>query len=360
MTKVMTAVMTTVRQHRAGLRIGAALVGAAILATGCSGSPSAAGDGGEITVLCGATEEWCEANTSAFTEATGIGANYVRLSSGEAAARLEAGKDAPEFDVWHGGPADGYTAAADRGLLEPYTSPAAAAVRPEYKAADGSWTGIYVGVLGFCSNKTVLAKLGVPAPTSWQELLDPRLAKNVSVAHPSTSGTGFTALWTQVALAGGDQAKGLDYMMSLRPNILQFTRSGVGPLQQVSRGEIATGIVFSHDCVKSQEEGIDDLEVSFPREGTGYEVGGVAVVKNARNPQGAKAYVDWSLSKQAQEIGPTVGSYQLPTNPEAAVSDKSAHLDQLTLVDYDIAKAGAAKSDLVKKFDADISAPPAE
>ena len=59
-------------------------------------------------------------------------------------------------------------------------------------------------------------------------------------------------------------------------------------------------------------------------------------------------------------VGPTVGSYQLPTNPEAAVSDKSARLDQLKLVDYDIASAGAAKSDLVKKFDADVSAPPAE
>jgi iron(III) transport system substrate-binding protein len=352
--------MTNGKQHRAGLRISAVLVGAAILATACSGSPSSSGDGGEITVLCGATEEWCEANTSAFTEATGIGANFVRLSSGEAAARLEAGKAAPEFDVWHGGPADGFVAASERGLLEPYTSPAAAAVRPEWKAADGSWTGVYVGVLGFCSNKAVLDRLGVAAPTAWQDLLDPRLAKNVSVAHPSTSGTGFTALWTQVELAGGDQTGGLNYMMSLRPSILQFTRSGVGPLQQVSRGEIATGIVFSHDCVKSREEGIDNLEVSFPREGTGYEVGGVAVVKNARNLDGAKAYLDWSLSKQAQEIGPTVGSYQVPTNPEAAVSDKSARLDQLKLVEYDIAAAGTAKSGLVKKFDAEVSAPPAE
>jgi iron(III) transport system substrate-binding protein len=352
--------MTNRKQHGAGLRMGAALIGAAILAAGCGGSPSSTADGGEITVLCGATEEWCEANTAAFTDATGISASFVRLSSGEAAARLEAGKAAPEFDVWHGGPADGFVAAAERGLLEPYTPPAAAVVRPEWKATDGSWTGVYVGVLGFCSNKTVLERLGVPAPTSWQELLGPQLAKNVSVAHPSTSGTGFTALWTQVELAGGDQAAGLDYMMSLRPNILQFTRSGVGPLQQAGRGEIATGIVFSHDCIKSQEEGMTDLEVTFPREGTGYEVGGVAVVKNARNLNGAKAYLDWSLSKQAQEIGPTVGSYQVPTNPEATVSDKSARLDQLKLVDYDITAAGAAKSDLVKQFDAEVSAPPAE
>ncbi|MGH8964621.1 MAG: ABC transporter substrate-binding protein, partial [Actinomycetes bacterium] len=312
--------MTDMGKRRAGLKVGAALVGAAILATGCSGSPSSSAGGGELTVLCGATEEWCEANTSAFTEATGIDASFVRLSSGEAAARLEAGKETPEFDVWHGGPADGYVAAAERGLLEPYSSPAASAIPAEWKAADGSWTGVYVGVLGFCSNKTVLEKIGAPAPTAWQDLLDPRFAKNVSVAHPSTSGTGFTALWTQVARSGGDQAAGLGYMTSLRPNILQFTRSGVGPVQQVGRGEIATGIVFSHDCIKSKEEGLTDLEVTFPREGTGYEVGGVAVVKNAANVDGAKAYVDWSLSKAAQEIGPTVGSYQVPTNPEATVS----------------------------------------
>jgi iron(III) transport system substrate-binding protein len=350
-------------RRQTGVKLGVALVGAALLAAGCAGAPdepAAGGAGGEITVLCGATEEWCEANVSAFTEKTGIAANFVRLSSGEAAARLEAGKASPEFDVWHGGPADGFVAAAERDLLEPYVSPAADVVKPELKAADGSWTGVYVGVLGFCSNKTVLQKLGAPAPASWQDLLDPRLAKNVSVAHPSTSGTGYTALWTQVTLAGGDQAQGMHYMTSLRPNILQFTRSGVGPIQQVGRGEIATGIVFSHDCVKSQEEGFTDLEVTYPREGTGYEVGGVAVVKNARNPEGAKAYIDWSLSKEAQEIGPSVGSYQLPTNPAATVSDKSAKLADLTLVNYDVAGAGAAKSDLVKRFDAEISAPPAQ
>jgi len=355
--------MTNVRERGTGLKISAALVGVAILAAGCAGSPSSSaggGGGGEITVLCGATEEWCESNAAAFTDATGIGANFVRLSSGEAAARLEAGKSSPEFDVWHGGPADGFVAASERGLLEPYSSPAAEAIRPEWKSADGSWTGVYVGVLGFCSNTKVLEEVGAPVPTSWQDLLDPKFAKNVSVAHPSTSGTGYTALWTQVTLAGGDQAAGLDYMVSLRPSVLQFTRSGVGPVQQVGRGEIATGIVFSHDCVKSKDEGFTDLEVSFPREGTGYEVGGVALVKNARNPEGAKAFVDWSLSEEAQEIGASVGNYQVPTNPDAAVSEKSARLDELTLVDYDVATAGAVKSDLVKRFDAEVSAPPAQ
>lgn len=344
------------------LGIGAALVSAALLTVGCGSSPSAAqpgAAGGEITVVCGATEEWCAANTEAFTEKTGIQASFVRLSSGEAAARLEAGKGSPEFDVWHGGPADGYVAAGKKGLLEPYTSPNAAAIPAKYKSTDGSWTGVYVGVLGFCSNTKVLEKNGLQKPGSWADLVAPNFAKNVSVAHPSTSGTGFTALWTQVSLAGGDEAKGLAYMNSLRPNILQFTKSGVGPVQQAGRGEIATGIVFSHDCVRSKEEGFSDLEVSFPSEGTGYEVGGVAGIKGARNPEGAKAFIDWALTPEAQEIGATVKSYQVPTHPEAKVSGESAKLDELKLVDYDFGAAGAAKSGLVKRFDSEISAPPA-
>lgn len=357
----MASVRERTGRRSAQTKLGVALAAAALLAAACGGSSdsSQASSTGPITVLCGATEEWCEANTREFTRATGIEASFVRLSSGEAAARLEAGKESPEFDVWHGGPADGYVVAAERGLLEPYVSPNAADIRPEWKAADGSWTGVYLGVLGFCSNRRVLAERGLSAPTSWQDLLDPRYASNISVAHPSTSGTGFTALWTQVSLAGGDQNKALEYMRSLRPNVLQFTRSGVGPIQQVSRGEIATGIVFSHDCVKAKEEGISDLEVTFPREGTGFEVGGVAVVKNARNPEGAKRYVDWALTAAAQEVGPTAGSFQVPTNPSAKIDERSAQISQIQLVDWDFAAAGAARSELIKRFDAEVATAPA-
>lgn len=337
------------------LSIAVAMLVVAAFGAGCDGGRSHQAGAAKITVLCGAIEEWCNASTRAFTQETGIEADFVRLSSGEAVARLQAGKANPEFDVWHGGPADGYVAAANKGLLEPYVSPNAQAIRPEWKSPDGSWTGVYVGVLGFCSNKKVLSAKRLPPPTSWADLLDPRYRENISAAHPATSGTGYTTLWTQVILAHGDQDKAFAYLTSLRPNILQFTKSGIGWREQVGRGEVGTAIVFSHDCVANREEGFPDLVVSFPREGTGYEVGGVAVVKGTRNPDAAKAYVDWALTAKAQEIGPTVQSYQVPTNPAAKVSEKSARLDQLRLLPYDFATAGTAKSTLVKRFDEQVT-----
>mgnify|MGYP002148951248 FL=1 len=62
---------------------------------------------GSLTVVCGATEAWCGAMTSAFEKRTGVKTSFVRLSSGETTARLEAFKSNPEFGVWHGGPVDG-------------------------------------------------------------------------------------------------------------------------------------------------------------------------------------------------------------------------------------------------------------
>lgn len=312
-----------------------------------------------ITIACGAMEDLCQKWTESFTEATGIQATYVRLSSGETVARLDSAKDSPEFDVWHGGPVDGYGAAAGKGLIEAYDSPSAAAIPEKYKDPEHTWTGVYVGVLGFCSNTSVLGRLGVQTPDSWEDLLDPALKGQVSTAHPSTSGTAFTTLWTQdVRLGGEDQA--LDYMKKLHNNVLQYTKSGTAPGQIAGRGEVGVGLVFSHDCVKYQEEGMSDLEVSFPQEGTGYEVGGVALVANSANSEAAKKYIDWAISAEAQSIGQTVGSYQVPTNPEAEISDKMVKLDEVTLVDYDFKAAAEAKPELTARFDEEIAAQPKE
>lgn len=314
---------------------------------------------GELRVLCTPEEPFCVAMVDAFQAATGIPTSYVRMSSGEALSRLRAGSAAPEFDVWWGGPADGQVAAGTEGLVEPYISPNAAVIAENQKAADGTWSGVYVGALGFCSSTTVLGELGVAVPDSWDDLLDPTLVTNVAVAHPASSGTAYTTFYTQVIRLGGED-EGLDYMKALHPNILQYTKSGSAPGQMAGRGEIAVAIIFSHDCVKNIESGFTDLVVSFPAEGTGYEIAGVSLVANAQYPDNAKRWIDWSLTAAAQEIGPSVGAYQLPTNPDAAVSDLSVDLSQVNLVDYDFQAAGEARTRLTQRFEDEVAAKPAE
>jgi iron(III) transport system substrate-binding protein len=316
--------------------------------------------GMKLTVLCGPQEDWCIAATQAFQAKTGIETNYVRLSSGEAIARLSASKDNPEFDVWWGGPVDGYQQAKDQGLVQAYVSPNAAMIADNLKDPDGYWTGIYVGALGFCSNTSVLSSLGVEVPDSWQDLLDPALKGQIAMAHPATSGTAFTAFWTVNTLNNFDEEATFGYFKELHNNILQYTKTGSAPGPMAGRGEIAVAIIFSHDCVMYQKQGMTDLKVSFPSEGTGYEIGGVAIINGARNLDAAKMWVDWSLTAEAQEIAATVGSYQLPTNPDAAVPPEAVKLDTIKLVDYDFVASAAAKKALTERFDAEIAPAPKE
>ena len=331
-----------------------------------SNSPGASTGGSQVaetpeslTVLCTPQEDWCQAMVAAFQEETGIETTYVRLSSGEAFARLQAGADAPEFSVWWGGPADGFVAANAEGLLEPYVSPNAEVVADDKKDADGVWTGVYVGALGFCSNTTVLDELGVDVPTSWDDLLNPDLQGQVAIAHPASSGTAYTALYTQVLRLGGED-EAIAYMQDLHANVLQYTSSGAAPAEMAGRGEIGVSVVFSHDCVRNIDAGFSDLEVSFPDEGTGYEIGGVALIANAPEPEAARMWIDWSLTAEAQEIGATNASFQLPTNPDAAVSERSVNLDDVNLVDYDFQAAGEARADLTARFEDEVAAKPAE
>ncbi|BDZ40194.1 ABC transporter substrate-binding protein [Microbacterium suwonense] len=347
------------------LTVATALGVSAALLTGCTPAPSdgAGDDAGaekELTFICSPQEDWCQALSAAFTAETGIAANYVRLSGGEAVARLAAAGDTPEFDAWFGGGADGHIAADEQGFLDKYVSENASQIPGEYKEADGTWTGIYVGALSFCSNTDVLDRIGIAAPESWSDLLDPKFKKNLAMAHPGTSGTAYQALWTQVELNDGSEDKALDYFGRLHSNVLQYSKSGSAPGQMAGRGEIATGIIFAQDCQKFINEGFTNLKTTFPAEGMTYEVGAVSLIKNAKHPNAAKRFIDWALTAQAQDIAPTVGTYSVPTNPDATITDDMIDLSKLNLIHADIKEQGDARVEFTSRFDTEVAPAPKE
>jgi len=287
---------------------------------------------GPLTVLCGMQEDWCQAAVAAFEAETGIETSMVRMSSGEALARLQAEGDDTQFDVWYGGPSLGPGAAKEEGLIEPYFPDNGQYIPDELKDADGYWTGVYVGALGFCSNAELLAELSVDAPTSWEDLLDPALASNIAMADQRTSGTAVTAGGTLVALKGGEEGA-FDYLRELDQNIFQYTKSGSSPGRMAAAGEVAIAVIFSHDCVKFAGETGVDLVTSFPEDGTGYEIGQVSLIAAAPNPEAGKVFIEWALTAAAQEIAAPVGSFQIPTNPDAQVPPEAVKLDQVILAE---------------------------
>jgi iron(III) transport system substrate-binding protein len=308
----------------------------------------------ELNVLCTPQEQWCQGMKQEFEAKYGITVNYVRMSSGEALARVQAEKDNPQFDIWWGGPIDSFVAAKGEGLLETYESPNFANLTDpvKMKDVDNQWVGVYVGTLGFATNTDWLAaNPDMTAPTSWDDLLKPELKGQVMVAHPSSSGTSYTALATILQLRGEEE--GWEYLKQYAGQISQFTKSGAAPAKFVGQGEAAVAIVFSHDIVNEIENNKLPLELTFPEEGTGYEIGGMAILKGAKHPQAARLWYDWALTPEAQALGPTYAAYQAPTVQGVELSHPE--LLEVNLIDYDFIWAGEHKKEFVDKFTNEIA-----
>lgn len=302
----------------------------------------------KLTIYCGLMEDHMVKAVDEFKKETGIKAEAVRMSSGEILGRLRAEKDNPKASVWFGGPADAFVQAKEEGLLENYISDNSKDIVDKYKDKDGAWTGIYVGYLGFVSNKKLLSEKGIEAPKSWEDLLKPEFKGQVSIANPGSSGTSYTALATMIQLKGEEQ--GLKYMKDLNKNVKSYEKSGTAPARLAGQGEVMVGVSYLHDGIKYREEGMKDLVLTAPSEGTGYEIGATAVMKNGPDQKAAKMFVDFCLSKKGQEIGQTVGSYQFLTNQNAKAPALSDEIKDTKLIEYNLDWAGKSRNELVEKW----------
>ena len=308
----------------------------------------------ELNVLCTPQEEWCQGMKQEFEAKYGITVNYVRMSSGEALARVVAEKDAPTFDIWWGGPIDSFVSAKAQGLLERYDSPNFVNLRdPDLmKDVDNFWVGVYVGTLGFATNSNWLAEHpDAVAPTSWDDLLKPEFTDQVMVAHPSSSGTSYTALCTVLQMRG--EEAGWEYLNQYAGQMASFTKSGAAPAKFVGQGEAAVAIVFSHDIVNEIENNQMPLVLTFPAEGTGYEIGGQAILAGAKNIQAAHLWYDWAISAEGQALGPKYHAYQAPTVNGVELSHPE--LMEANLIDYDFLWCGENKTTFVDKFTNEIA-----
>jgi iron(III) transport system substrate-binding protein len=335
------------------------LYSAAVAALLASGTISANAE--SLTLYCSADEAWCQQIKTGFEAETGITVDMTRKSSGETYAQVRAEASNPKGDVWWGGTGDPHLQAAEEDLTEAYESPMRAELHDwaikQAEAADNKTIGVYSGALGFGYNKDLLAKNGLPEPKCWADLIKPEFKGQVQIANPNSSGTAYTMLATMVQLMGEDE--GFEYMKALHKNINQYTKSGSAPIKAAGLGETTVGIVFMHDAVAQTAAGFPIVTVA-PREGTGYEIGSMSLIKGARNPDQAKKFYDWALTADMQNKAKDVKSFQLPSNKNATPSPLSPDLSTIKLIDYDFKKYGSSdeRKRLLQKWDTEVSSLP--
>jgi iron(III) transport system substrate-binding protein len=308
-----------------------------------------------VNLLCSPDLAWCEALGPAFTAATGIDLEFIRISSQDALARVRAEAANPVFDAWFGGTGDPHLVAAREGLTEPYIPSSWDEIIPSLRAqVSDTYIPLYAGALGFSINEDVLAGEGLPTPTSWQALADPMYKGLIAMPDPNSSGTGYTIIATLVQIFGEDEAFAL--LEGIHQNIAQYTSSGSAPGQLAGRGEVAIAVQFMHDGVKFAAQGFP-LVTLAPDEGTGYEIGGLTLIKDAPNREAAIAFIEWALTPEAQLLAAAEGdSYQIQSNRNTPVADLAPDLDSINLIDYDFDRFGtpSVREELVTRWTNEI------
>ncbi|SKA34454.1 ABC transporter substrate-binding protein [Consotaella salsifontis] len=333
------------------------ILAATALAAALPFTPSTAFAKGSLNMICAADVKWCELMENMFEKSHDIDVNMVRMSSGEAYARIRAEARNPKTDIWWAGTGDPHLQAAQDGLTMEYKSPKLSELQPwaQHQAEVSGYrtVGVYSGALGWGYNTEILDKKGAEAPKCWKDLTSDAYRGEIQIANPNSSGTAYTALATLVQIMGEDQA--FDYLKKLNDNVTQYTKSGSAPVKAAARGETGIGIVFMHDAVAMAVQGFPVKTVA-PCEGTGYEVGSMSIVKGARNLENAKTFYDWALSADVQSKAAEADSFQIPSNKDATVPPQAPNLDEIKLIDYDFAKYGdsGTRKTLLERWDREI------
>ncbi|WP_298444770.1 thiamine ABC transporter substrate-binding protein [Gordonia sp. (in: high G+C Gram-positive bacteria)] len=280
----------------------AALAGCVVLTslTACTG------DSGDksVTLLTHDSFELPKSLIDGFQKDTGLTLKLVK--SGDAGQlssviSLSAGK--PKGDVVYG--IDNTFAARPiaAGAMESYVSPRATGGADQYAltgTGKDDFTAVDRGDVCVNVDDAWYDREGVPAPTSLDDLKDPKYANQAVLLDPATSSPGMSFL---LATIGTYKDKAPDYWRALVDNGAQI----------VSGWEIAYNQLFS----AGEGHGTKPIVVSYASSpaatpGTSAILSGcfaqveyVGVLRGAANPDGARKVIDWMLSPAVQAALPT-------------------------------------------------------
>lgn len=299
-------------------------------------------------------ENYARPVLQAFQAATGIAVNFVRLSSGEALARVNAEKGNPQVDLLFGGPVETFTAGVGQGLFESYKPPGAAVLPARFKDENGAWTAIADDPLVFMTNTKFLEQNKLQAPASWDDLLNPAYKNMLQMADARTSGTAVTRIFSILQVHGRDEDAAFAYMKKLRQNVQLYTKSGGGGTLPVGLGQAGGGIFFIVDALYTRRQSYD-VQISFPKEGIGSSAECIALLKGARNQEPAKRLIDWATSPAMQSFYVKEKINFLPAHPDVQPDPTmAAMLKDAKIVEIDDKWAGANRQRIVARWVKDV------
>ncbi len=314
--------------------------------------------GGKILVYSPWKDEIMQKFGEMFEKETGTKMESINISTGEIYARLKVEKARPQADVWHSVRAELLDKAKEEDLLAAYKPANARYVLPQYAYSnEPTFTGTTMYPLVIAYNMNTFKKMGQEPPKSYEDLLNPKWRDKIIMPHPAASGTGYAFLVTIVQLyrekgeTGIQSKKGWEYLSKLNNNMSQYTRSGSAPAKFVATGEFPICITFYDRVFQLASEG---YPIAFTNPSPTFaEASCSAIVAHAPNMDGAKKFLEFILSKKAQELAVSLGNYSV--RPDVPPPKGAIPLQEMKIFEDDYKWGSKFKKELLNEFNTKVA-----
>lgn len=183
---------------------------------------------------------------------------------------------------------------------------------------EGYYKGQALAGYGIMWNTRYLQAHKLPAPAEWSDLARGVYFGHVAMSSPSRSGT--THLTVETILQGEGWEQGWSQMLQIAGNCAAITERSFGVPDGVNNGQFGLGLVIDFFGLAGKYSGFP-VEFAYPRT-TAIIPANIGIVEGARNGAGAKAFVNFTLSQEGQQLLLEPKISRLPVLPYAYLSGK--------------------------------------
>ena len=181
----------------------------------------------------------------------------------------------------------------NRGLLQPYPAPEAAHYPNGFKDPQNFWVSLYSGynVIGYSTKLVPRAE----APKNWEDLLNPRWKGKLGMDDEEY-------FWYAGMLKYWGPERGKKYMEGLAKQELQFRNGHALLADLVSAGEIPVAVVVYPDQIEQMKAKGQQVEWVKTSDPVLVNLAPVGVAAKAPHAKAAKLFMNYSISKEGQDI----------------------------------------------------------
>ena len=179
-----------------------------------------------------------------------------------------------------------------RGLLEKYISPEAGAYPTSVKDPDGTWTSFFINTHVLVYNTNMVKKDEVPR--TYEELINPKWKGKIIIRDDD-----FPTFGMMLRVMGKEN--GLNFMRRLAAQGVELRSGSTLAIQDISAGAAPLGMNLYGTRVEELKKKQAPIDWT-PMEFVIVSIEPLSVAAKAPNPNAARLFVDFLLSKEGQGL----------------------------------------------------------